>query len=410
MSDTITEPYIYCSRVFPSISACVVYDSLTPDLHTDYAGIELRNPLIVSPAGISETVRRMKKAEKAGCGAVVVKTLFQDEITRRSPTPRFKVMRSRSGSEDSFVLYSYEQASSFGPNRYAQEIGRAKRELGIPVIASIGCAEDESWLDYSRLVEEAGADGVELNMSCPHGRSLLAGSDLADAMYDATRLVKDAVSIPVIPKMTPQTTSPLQVALGLEKAGADAVVMFNRFTGLDIDLETGAPVMHGGFAGHGGPWSIHYLLRWLVSTCPRLSIPISASGGIWSGLDMAKAILAGATTTQMCTAVVVEGYVKIAQALGELEAFMERKGHSTLADFRGRTPGLVLSTDQIDRRRRVSALVDPSRCTSCGLCERVCIYEAVGREEGEFTIMTSCQGCGLCVELCPADAISLRPI
>jgi dihydroorotate dehydrogenase (fumarate) len=383
---------------------------LAVDPSITYAGIELRNPLVVAPAGISGTVRRMKKAEARGCGAIVVKTLFEDEVTRSSPTPRFRAIRSRAGSPDSFVLYSYEQASPFKPERYAREIERAKSEIGIPIIASVGCASNEAWMGYARLVEEAGADAVELNISCPHARPMLSEEDVSSAMCDITKLVKESTSIPAIPKMTPQATSPLAVALALQNAGADALVMFNRFTGLDIDLGGERPVMHGGFAGHGGPWSIHYVLRWLVTVCRAIRIPIAASGGIWSGEDMAKAILAGATATEMCSAIVVDGYGRISQALAELEAFMVGKGYATIDEFRGNASGRILSTDQIDRRRRVLAAIDDGMCTSCGLCQRVCIYDAVEESSGVYRITKGCQGCGLCAELCPVGAIAMGPI
>ena len=167
--------------------------------------------------------------------------------------------------------------------------------------------------------------------------------------------------------------------------------------------------MHGGFAGHGGPWSIYYLLRWLVATSPRLGIPISASGGIWTGHDMAKAILAGATTTQMCTAVVVQGYAAITSALKDFRAFMEVKGYSTPKQFRGKACGRVLSNEQVDRRKTVLAWIDPAKCTSCGICQKVCIYEAVSRGKTAYLVRHSCQGCGLCVEVCPEEAVSLLP-
>jgi len=385
-------------------------EELGVDLHTEYVGLNLRNPIILSPAGISETAKRMKRAEDAGCGAVVMKTLFQEEVTRRSPTPRFRVMRKRPGSEAAFVLYSYEQASPFAPKRYGEEIAKAKRMLSIPVIASIGCMDDDGWVEYARTVEEAGADAVEVNASCPHSSMILSDADVSAAMRRATEIVKEEVSIPVIPKMTPQAASPLQMALSLEESGADAVVMFNRFTGLEIDLDTEAPIMHGSFAGHGGPWSIHYLLRWLVSASPRLSIPISASGGIWSGEDVAKAILAGATTTQICTVVVVRGYGVISSIIKGLRIFMDRKGYSSLPEFRGNASDRVLSTGQVDRRKKIIAHIDPKRCTLCGICQDVCIYDSVQTVQDTFRVRRSCQGCGLCAELCPVSAISLEPL
>jgi dihydroorotate dehydrogenase (fumarate) len=239
---------------------------------------------------------------------------------------------------------------------------------------------------------------------------MLTEVDVSRAMCDVTRLVRQSVSVPVIPKMTPQASDPSIIARELQEAGAHALVMFNRFTGLDIDIESESPVMHGGFAGHGGPWSIHYLLRWLVSTTPELDIPVSASGGIWGGDDIVKVTLAGATTAQMCTAIVVGGYGRIAQALRELGETLEGKGCSSLSEIRGRACGKVLGTDEVDRRRRFAATIDPAKCTSCGLCSDVCIYDAVERSGGKFSVKKSCQGCGLCSELCPQMAISMVPL
>ncbi len=380
---------------------------MTLDLHTSYAGIELRNPLLISPAGVTGTVKRMKKAEEAGCGAVVVKTLFEDVITRKSPTPRFKILDTGPPGKDSLVLYSYEQASPFDEKRYAKEIVRAKKKLDIPIIASIGCNTDEGWKRYARMMEEAGADGLELNVSCPHARAILSEGDVSAPMCNATKMVKEELSIPIIPKMTPQTANPISLALKLCETGADALVMFNRFTGLEIDMDREAPIMHGSFAGHGGPWSIHYTLRWLIAASPKLKIPIAASGGIWSGMDMVKGLLAGAQVTQSCSAIVVNGYEAICTMLDQLRGYMSRKGYSRIGEFRGNACGNLLSTTEVDRRRKVIAAIDPEICTGCGICKRVCIYDSVSEADGIFHIKKSCQGCGLCAELCPVDAISL---
>jgi dihydroorotate dehydrogenase (fumarate) len=238
---------------------------------------------------------------------------------------------------------------------------------------------------------------------------MLTDVDVSRSMCEVTRLVKEGISIPVIPKMTPQTSNPPIIARQLQESGADAVVMFNRFTGLDIDVWDESPIMHGGFAGHGGPWSIHYLLRWLVVTTPDMKIPVSASGGIWSGNDIAKVILAGATVAQMCTAIVVGGYERIASAVRELSELLNEKGYDDLSKLRGRSCGRVLTTDEVDRHLRYRAKIDPTKCTSCGLCERICIYDAIANENGNFGVKRSCQGCGLCADLCPPQAISLTP-
>jgi len=388
------------------------------DVRVNYAGLKLSNPIIVAPAGITATVERMKRAQEYGAGAVVVKSLFEKEIARINPSPRFKILRQRLNGLSSFILYSYEQASEYGPERYAQEINRAKRELEIPVIASINCITPEGWVSYSRLVEEAGADALELNLSCPHGPLVMSEQDVNQEMVVTTQRVKNQVKIPVIPKMTPQATNPLAVAKNLEEVGADALVVFNRFTGLDIDIESQKPIMHGGYAGHGGPWSIHYSLRWISAFFPVLKIPLSGSGGVTTGEDVVKYLLAGATTVQVCSAVILEGYQIINRLREGLINFMERKGYSRVDEFRGKAANRILGLEEVDRRHLVAAVIDSNQCNGCGICQQVCFCRAIhflpessaegcGRHKVYSVRIELCDGCGLCSELCPQKAISL---
>jgi dihydroorotate dehydrogenase (fumarate) len=270
------------------------------------------------------------------------------------------------------------------------------------VIASLDCVTQEGWIRYARLVEEAGADAVEVK-SCPHGLHQMTGSELAEAVS----AVGAAVAIPVIPKLLPQSTNPLRAALDLESIGADGVVMFNRFAGLDIDLEAQRPIMHGGAAGHGGPWSIYYSLGWIATASPRLRIPISASGGVWEGDDIVKYLLAGATSVQVCSAVCLQGYEIVPKLLRRLRGWMESKGYSSPEDFRGLAARRVLGLAEIDRHRLKCARVDPEACIDCGLCSRVCIYSAFESSPDAIVLPHRCVGCGLCSEVCPADAIAM---
>jgi dihydroorotate dehydrogenase (fumarate) len=377
------------------------------DLTTNYVGLKLRNPIIAAPAGTTGTVERMKKAEDKGVGAVVVKTLFEEEVTRISPTPRFKIIRHNLANYRNFSLYSYEQASEYGPEEYAEEIARAKRELEIPVIASISCSTEEGWVSYAKLVEEAGASALELNLSCPHGPIIMSDRDVIGEMVDTTKLVGQNTSLPLIPKQTPQSTNPLAVSKSLEAAGASAVVIFNRLTGLEIDTELEEPVMHKGYAGHGGPWAIQYPLRWISAISPVLSIPISGSGGVSSGNDVVKYLLAGATTVQICTAIIMRGYEVIEKFNCELTQWMERKGYETIDEFRGSVCNRILGLREVDRRHTRRASINADRCTSCGICARVCIYQAPRKDEQAYYISDKCDGCGLCVELCPQKAIEM---
>jgi dihydroorotate dehydrogenase (fumarate) len=373
------------------------------DLTTPYAGLTLRNPLVIAPAGITGTAELARRAEDAGAGAVVMKSLFEDPIPRTGdPSPHMRLLERRAGRYRATTFYSYEQCSPYDEERYAEEIRRAKERVDIPVIASLDCVTEEGWTRYARLVEDAGADAMEIK-SCPHGLHQMTGGELTEAMT----IVADATQLPVIPKLLPQDTNPLRTVLDLERAGADAVVMFNRFSGLEIDVEAEQPAMHGGYAGHGGPWSIYYCLRWIATAHPHLSIPIAGSGGVWNGIDVVKYLLAGATAVQVCSAVCLQGYEIVPQLLQGLQEWMERKGYSSPAEFRGRAAQRVLGLQEIDRRQLVRAGIDVQTCTSCGLCHRVCIYSAIGSEPEYHVLSQECVGCGLCAEVCPVGAIAM---
>ena len=382
-----------------------------PDLTTTFCGLRLRNPLIAAAAGTTETAERLKRCEDNGIGAAIIKSYFEYEPARHSPTPRFAVIRDHLGRDRSFCLYSFEQANVYGLERFAEEIARAKAMCEIPIVASLNCLTAERWEEGTRLVTAAGADAIELNVSCPHGVHIMSHADMMNEMTGALRTVKAATPIPAIPKMSPQLSQPLAVAQALAEAGADAVTMFNRFTGLDVDLETEAPIMHGGYAGHGGPWALHYVLRWISEASPKLPIPIMSSGGVSDGGDVAKLILAGAQTVQTCTAIVMQGYEVIGKLLQGLTEFMDRKGYATCDDFRGKVCNRIKGNDDVDRVKRLVAEVDAAKCVSCGLCGRVCIYDAPQSGQGHAIIAEeACDGCGLCGQLCPVQAIAMRTL
>lgn len=377
------------------------------DLTVDYAGLKLKHPIMAAAAGITATVDRMRRAEEAGASAISVKSLFENPIVRRGdPTPHMRIVRHGRGP-GGFTLYSYEQGAHMDECEYADLIYRAKAELDIPVIANIDCASPEAWAIYATLVEQAGADALEVK-SCPHGEHMMSGDELAAAV----RLVKDLVAIPVIAKMPSQLTNPYRTALDIEANGADALIMFNRLVGLDIDIETCRPIMHGSFAGHGGPYAIYYRLRWIAQVARECTIPICGTGGVSSGADVAKYLLAGATCVQLATAAIVEGYEAFGRILGELQQWMERGGHENLDDVRGLAASHVLTIDKVSRVQTVRARIDTERCTDCGLCHRVCIYDSIRRATAAgvsgYCSTELCKGCGLCEQLCPADAIRME--
>jgi dihydroorotate dehydrogenase (fumarate) len=380
------------------------------DISATYVGLTLRNPVIVAAAGITETTERIEKAAEAGAGAVIMKSFFDEEVCRTSPTPRFAILERGTRAFGSDTLYSFEQASAFGPEEYARELDRASRAVDIPVLPSLNCISVDSWTRHAKLVEEAGARAIELNLSCPYGPQIMEEQDLEGMMVEVVQAVTSTVRVPVVAKITGQLTDPRKVALQLERAGASALVLFNRFTGLEIELDTEQPIMHGSFAGHGGTWSLHYPLRWISVIAPHLSIPICATGGVADGGDVAKYLLAGATVVQICTAVYVRGYRAISEIVSGLKQFMAEKGYRTLAEFRGAIAERIKSPQMVDRRHLLRAVVDPDRCVECGRCDDICIYGAIESAAGPRTITAQCAGCGLCVAICPHGAITMVPM
>lgn len=382
------------------------------DLSTCFCGLRLRNPIVAAPAGITETADRLKRCEDAGCGAAVIKSYFEYEPARHSPTPRFKLLRHQLGRRTSFTLYSFEQANVYGLDDFGEQIRRATEQCQIPIISSINCMTPERWEEAAAVSAQAGAQAIELNASCPHGTHLMAKSAMLETMLQALQAARrGAPDTPLIPKVTGQLDNPAAVVRALAAQGADAVVMFNRFTGLDIDLETEQPVMHGGYAGHGGPWAINFVLRWVSETYPGLPIPIAASGGVCSGGDAAKLILCGATVVQVCTAIVMEGYPAVTRILQELNEWMERQGHSDLETIRGTVCARIKGNEDVERRQTCVATIDTEKCVLCDTCKRVCIYGAAQLSRAQYVVCPqTCVGCGLCVELCPVGAVSLSPL
>ncbi len=328
------------------------------DLKTNFIGLELKSPIIIASAGITETIDRMKKCQDYGAGAVIMKSYFEEVISRKSPTPRFKIIKHDLSKNKTFTLFSYEQASEWDINRYAQEVSNAKSKLEIKIIPSINCTTDEGWIESAKLLESAGADAIELNTSCPHGSITFRGKAVEETIFNSVRIVREAVKLPIIAKISPMLTSPIGVVKELENVGVDAVTIFNRMTALEIDIEEEKPALHGGYAGHGGPWAIQYPLRWISEIRPNVKIAISGSGGVSNWQDVVKYILAGANTVQVCTAVIINGYEFIPELLSGLEQYMDKKGYKTVDDFRGNVCSKILGTKQIDRRKKAIAHIN----------------------------------------------------
>lgn len=371
-------------------------------LTTNFAELTLKNPIIASSAGTTKDALHCKRAEEAGCGAVILKSIQEELVNRYVSIPRMTVIHSGIPGYSSTSFMSYEQAFEGGIEEYCQEIRKAKEICTIPVIASLECAHAETWPMYAEKCQAAGADAIEVAPSCPVGVFIRDGEDFLTVADQALKVVKQAVRIPVGIKMSQQMTNPCAAAIELDSRGADWITMFNRNPGLQIDIETMEPIMNKGFCGHGGPWVSQSVMRWIAMTYPHIHAPIAATGGVTNYEDVVRYLLSGARTVEIATLFYLKGFGVTQKILEELEDYLDRHKIGQIKDIIGYAAGKVLPLDQVDHSRRYVAHWDSDACIGCGKCLPVCIYGAISDGGNRRPVINTdiCDGCGLCASVC----------
>jgi len=319
-------------------------------LNTTFAGLTLRSPVLVGSGPASHDVNQIKLAEENGAGAVVLKTACSDAYAymRSWPRPRYKLLdwdKQIAGRSKNFSLYSYEQGYSGSLDDYWEFIRVCKKHTVMPVIGSIFAGEAEDWGHMAQKVEESGADAIELDISSPHRPGSIG---FETTFVSAIKAVVRAVRIPVLVKLGPGPDV-VQQCITAEREGASAVSLCNRMRGLDVDTESQRPILHGYFGGIGGPWAKYYTMRHVAEAARAISIPISATGGVMSGEDVIKYILLGASTVQILSVILVNGWESMNRINTEIDAYLERKGIGTLEEIRGRALKTLTDPEEIVR-------------------------------------------------------------
>jgi dihydroorotate dehydrogenase subfamily 1 len=338
---------------------------ILPTLQTKFAGLELSSPIIAGSAAITKDLEQMQRAEDAGAGAVIMKGFSDIEAMRTSPAPRYRLIEHELADRDAFTFYSYEQASHFDAQRYAEELARTVDALSIPVIANVDCQSLESWLQNTAIIAEAKPAAMEINVSCPHGSIAFSGQDVERRILEVVEGVREQVDLPLIVKLTPQLTSPTNFVQSVEEIGAEAVTLFNRFTGLDVDIEAESPVMHGGYAGHGGPWARNFVLRWINTVSPQTGLDISASGGVSEAEHVLAYLMAGAHTVQVCTGIYLEGFEILSRLNKQLEDFLGARGSASVDAVRGVMTERITPLEEVDRSHDIVAEIQPRGTAPC---------------------------------------------
>ena len=295
-------------------------------LETTFAGLKLKNPFIVSSCNLTNSAEKNKKWEDAGVGAVVLKSLFEEEIEAEADW-----VNDGTHAEELDYLQTYYRAHRL--EEYLRLIKETKALCSIPVIASINCYQLTGWTDFAKQIQQAGADALELNIM-----SVCSELDYEYGAYerlhiDIVQKIKQVVSLPIIVKLGKNLTNPLPLIHQLYANGASAVVMFNRMVTPDINLDKMTYTIG---AGLGHPSDFNESLRWIGLASHRLpKLTYAASGGVQNGESMIKALLVGASVVEVCSVLYKKGVDAIQEMLQTLETWMEANNYEQIADFKG---------------------------------------------------------------------------
>jgi dihydroorotate dehydrogenase (fumarate) len=301
------------------------------DLSTKYMGLTLKNPIMVASSRLTRDIEGLKTAEDAGAGAVVLTSIFEEEI--RSEVDDLVTASSSPfwHSEAMHYITRYGKENAVG--RYLDFINEAKSKLSIPVFASVHCTSAEGWTDFAERVEAAGADALELNLHVLPSNPELRNRQYESVYYDVLSEVRKRVSLPIALKLGFFFSGLARTYRNLSRKGVDALVLFNRYYGLDFDIEE-LSLKSSGFLFRTADLSLR--LRWVSIMVNHVECDIAASGGIYEGEGVIKLILAGASAVEVCSALYKNGMGHLNVMLDDVREWMDRQGFDTIEDFRGK--------------------------------------------------------------------------
>ncbi len=302
------------------------------DLSTTYLGLNLKNPLVVSASPLCEDIGNIRRMEDAGAAAVVLHSLFEEQITLESQhLDRFLSQGAESFAES--LTYFPDLADyNLGPDGYLEHLRRAKAAVEIPVIGSLNGVSTGGWITYAKKIQEAGADALELNVYYIPTDPELTSAQVEQMYLDLVRDIKASLSIPVAVKLGHSFTAMANMARRLDQAGADALVLFNRFYQPDFDLEKLEPVPSLTLS------SSHELLlrlHWVAILCGRIRPDLAVTGGVHTAQDVLKAMMAGARVAMMTSALLRQGIEHLPAVQDALLPWMEEHEYGSIREMQG---------------------------------------------------------------------------
>lgn len=302
------------------------------DLHTTYMGLNLKHPIVASASPLSESVDNIKRMEDAGAAAVVMFSLFEEQLRHDSAALEHLMESGTESFAESISYFPEIDSYHVGPDRYLDILRRASEAVDIPVIGSLNGITSEGWVDCAKQMQQAGAKGIELNIYYIPAGLDVAGRNVEQRYVDVLKAVKAAVSIPVALKLSPFFSAIGEMAKQLDDAGADALVLFNRFYQPDFDLDKleVAPTLH-----LSTPDEIRLPLLWIAILRGRIKASLGATRGVHSATEVVKYLMAGADAVMTTSALLKHGIGFLTTLVDELQAWMERKGYVSIEQMKG---------------------------------------------------------------------------
>jgi dihydroorotate dehydrogenase (fumarate) len=303
-----------------------------PDLSTTYLGLRLKNPLVVSASPLSKKVELARHLEAAGASAIVLYSLFEEQITHESHELDHYLSRGAETYAEALSYFPEMERYNVGPERYLDHLQRLKQALDIPVIGSLNGISAGGWIEYAHKIEQAGADALELNIyylpTDPH----VSGAELEDTYVNLVRTVRAQVRIPIALKLSPFVTALPNLARRFTEAGANGLVLFNRFYQPDFDLEALEVVPSLTLSRSN---DLLLPLRWIAILYGRVAADLALTGGVHTAPDAVKAMMAGAKVAMLASELIANGADRLSEILADLRDWLIEHEYESIAQMQG---------------------------------------------------------------------------
>ncbi len=302
------------------------------DLSTKYMGLNLKNPLVASASPLSKKIDNIKKLEDAGASAVVMYSLFEEQIIHEQEELDYYLTRGSESFAEALTYFPMIEEYNLGPHEYVEHLRKAKEAVNIPIIGSLNGVSNTGWSYYAKRIEEVGADAIELNIYYIPTDPSLSAVDIENLYLENLKRVKDTVNIPVAMKLSPYFSSMANMAKRLDEAGTDGLVLFNRFYQPDINPDE-LEVKPGVVLSTSN--DLRLPLRWIAILYGKINASLAATTGIHTALDAIKMVMAGADVTMFCATLLKNGIGRLSEIEREMTEWMEKRGYDSIEQIKG---------------------------------------------------------------------------